>query len=128
MPEFSKAKPALRAAASLFWRNSEALMTCPVCGKPHPCAHARSNSPDLSHCQATGATGLSSSGQAAGARIMVADEGQDPASGRGWRQEVASRVRQHRARRRANADPNALELDFSAEEPYSFAAEPAEGQ
>ena len=48
---------------------------------------------------------------------------QQQAKGQAWRQEVASRVRQHRARRRANADPNAMELDFTAEEPYSFSAE-----
>lgn len=40
-----------------------------------------------------------------------------------WRREVASRVQLHRARRRKSADPNALELDFSADEPYSFAHE-----
>jgi len=36
---------------------------------------------------------------------------------------VTSRVQQHRARRRKSGDANALELDFSTEEPYSFAAE-----
>lgn len=40
-----------------------------------------------------------------------------------WRQEVVSRVQQHRARRRKTGDANALELDFTTEEPYSFAAE-----
>jgi uncharacterized RDD family membrane protein YckC len=44
-------------------------------------------------------------------------------SAEAWRQEVASRVEQHRARRRRPADPNALELDFSAE-PHSFSAGP----
>src|SRR5262249_44210022 len=101
-------------------------MTCPVCGKPHPCAHTQSNSSDLSDRQAKGATGLSSSGRAAGPPIMAAGEGREQASGRAWRQEVTSRVQQHRARRRANADPNALELDFTAEEPYSFAPESIE--
>jgi uncharacterized RDD family membrane protein YckC len=32
-------------------------------------------------------------------------------------------VQQHRARRRKSGDANALELDFTTEEPYSFAAE-----
>jgi uncharacterized RDD family membrane protein YckC len=41
-----------------------------------------------------------------------------------WRQEVASRVQQHRARRRRHTDRNALELDFSANEPFSFTAQP----
>jgi len=44
-------------------------------------------------------------------------------SAEAWQQEVASRVEQHRARRRRPADPNALELDFSAE-PHSFTAGP----
>jgi uncharacterized RDD family membrane protein YckC len=44
-------------------------------------------------------------------------------SAEAWRQEVASRVEQHRARRRRPADPNALELDFSAE-PHSLTAGP----
>jgi uncharacterized RDD family membrane protein YckC len=35
---------------------------------------------------------------------------------------VASRVQQHRARRRRHSDQNALELDFSAHEPFSFSA------
>jgi len=41
-----------------------------------------------------------------------------------WRQEVVSRVQQHRARRRQYANPNALELDFTANEPFSFAPLP----
>jgi uncharacterized RDD family membrane protein YckC len=47
----------------------------------------------------------------------------DPA----WRREIVSRVQQHRARRRRTADPNALELDFSADTPYSFGAEQQDG-
>jgi uncharacterized RDD family membrane protein YckC len=47
----------------------------------------------------------------------------DPA----WRREIVSRVQQHRARRRRAADPNALELDFSADTPYSFGAEQQDG-
>jgi uncharacterized RDD family membrane protein YckC len=42
-----------------------------------------------------------------------------------WRQEVVSRVQQHRARRRRHHDPNALELDFTADEPFSFAPPPS---
>ena len=41
-----------------------------------------------------------------------------------WRKEVASRVQQHRARRHKTGNANALELDFTTEEPYSFDAEP----
>ena len=44
----------------------------------------------------------------------------DPA----WRREIVSRVQQHRARRRRAVDPNAMELDFSADTPHSFGAEP----
>jgi uncharacterized RDD family membrane protein YckC len=47
----------------------------------------------------------------------------DPA----WRREIVSRVQQHRARRRRTADPNALELDFSADTPYSFGVEQQDG-
>jgi len=42
-----------------------------------------------------------------------------------WRQEVAARVQQHRAKRRKRSDPNALELNFPADTPISFTA-PAE--
>jgi uncharacterized RDD family membrane protein YckC len=42
-----------------------------------------------------------------------------------WRQEVVSRVQQHRARRRRTVNPNALELDFTADAPFSFAPPPA---
>ena len=48
--------------------------------------------------------------------------GQNSGNELAWRQEVASRVQQHRARRRRPADPNALELDFSADPPHSFGA------
>lgn len=39
---------------------------------------------------------------------------------------MVSRVQQHRARRRKSGDANALELDFTTEEPYSFTAVPQE--
>jgi uncharacterized RDD family membrane protein YckC len=43
-----------------------------------------------------------------------------------WRQEVISRVQQHRARRRRRFDPNAtLELDFAVEQSSSTGLEPA---
>ena len=44
------------------------------------------------------------------------------ASEAAWRQEIASRVQQHRARRRQPADPRAMRLDFSADTPHSFGA------
>jgi uncharacterized RDD family membrane protein YckC len=52
---------------------------------------------------------------------------QRPAADPAWRREIVSRVQQHRARRRRTADPNALELDFSADTPYSFGAEQQDG-
>jgi uncharacterized RDD family membrane protein YckC len=39
-----------------------------------------------------------------------------------WRQEVVSRVQQHRARRGRPTDPRALKLDFSSDTPHSFGA------
>ena len=54
------------------------------------------------------------------------DASTQAATDQAWRREVASRVQQHRARRRKGGDPNALELDFTGDEPYSFAAEPAD--
>jgi uncharacterized RDD family membrane protein YckC len=39
-----------------------------------------------------------------------------------WRQEVVSRVQQHRARRGRANDPRALKLDFSSDTPHSFGA------
>ena len=57
--------------------------------------------------------------QAASARVAGA---QESATELAWRQEVVSRVQQHRARRRRPADPNAMELDFSTDTPHSFGA------
>ena len=47
-----------------------------------------------------------------------------PAGDPAWRREIVSRVQQHRARRRRPVDPNAMELDFPADGPHSFGAEP----
>ena len=60
--------------------------------------------------------------QPAAALRAVAGE-QRSAADPAWRREIVSRVRQHRARRRRAADPNAMELDFSADTPHSFGAE-----
>jgi uncharacterized RDD family membrane protein YckC len=48
--------------------------------------------------------------------------GQHAATELAWREEVASRVQQHRARRRRPVDPKALELDFSTDTPHFFGA------
>ena len=118
MASFPKAKSGwLNRRLSRLWRLR--LMTCPVCGKPQPCAHNRRNT-------------------AVALDRAVVDEGGVPpypwqAQGRAdqmyWRQEIASRVQQHRARRRRRFDANAsLELDFpataAAEVPAQIAGEP----
>ena len=99
-------------------------MTCPVCGQAQPCVHvsprSRGNSSALLDSQVTengtGSPHLPSEGAIGSLGL---------AAGPVWRQEVASRVQQPRARRRRHADPNALELDFTADEPFSFTPPPA---
>ncbi len=82
-------------------------MTCPVCGTPYPCVHARTST-----AVQTGAEALSS----------PALEARNRADREHWRQEVVSRVRQHRARRR-RFDANAsLELDFPADAALTIAS------
>jgi uncharacterized RDD family membrane protein YckC len=98
-------------------------MTCPLCGQAQPCAHSREwgrNSSALLDSQISEgeiSTLQISADKMAGTLGLPAE----PV----WRQEVASRVQQHRARRRRNTDPNALKLDFTANEPFSFAPPPA---
>jgi uncharacterized RDD family membrane protein YckC len=62
----------------------------------------------------------------AAALRAVAGE-QRPVADPAWRHEIVSRVQQHRARRRRAADPNAMELDFSADTPHSFGSEQLDG-
>ncbi|HZE81058.1 MAG TPA: RDD family protein [Candidatus Polarisedimenticolia bacterium] len=52
---------------------------------------------------------------------------QRPVADQVWRQEIVSRVQQHRARRRRPADPNAMELNFPADAAHSFGMEPEDG-
>ena len=50
-----------------------------------------------------------------------------PAADPAWRREIVSRVQQHRARqRRRPVDPNAMELDFPADDSYTF-GDPEDG-
>lgn len=98
-------------------------MTCPICGKAQPCVHSRTNSSAVIGSEA-GEHGLEVSAEASPA--PVAGGSGQPSNEPAWRREVTSRVQQHRARRRKSGDANALELDFSTEEPYSFAADPQE--
>ncbi len=82
-------------------------MTCTVCGAPYPCVHSRKNV-----AVSTGAEALSS----------PALEARNRAEREHWRQEVVSRVRQHRARRR-RFDANAsLQLDFPADTALTIAS------
>jgi uncharacterized RDD family membrane protein YckC len=120
-------------------------MTCSVCGKPYPCVHSGRRTSALLDSdrlqereneaqESEDRVGFHGSSQ----RVSVSAEepGRNPASTAGaetdnwpveqaWRQEVAARVQQHRAKRRKRSDPNALELDFPADTPISFTA-PAE--
>lgn len=74
-------------------------MACPICGQPSPCTHEP--------LQEYPASSLTIS--VAGGEIL------DQADEKFWRQEVVSRVEQHRARRRRRLDPQAtLQLDFQA--------------
>jgi uncharacterized RDD family membrane protein YckC len=94
-------------------------MTCPVCGKTSSCVHVRSNASALLDHEVY-AGNESGSAPTADASARAAD---DPsATELAWRQEVSSRVQQHRARRRRPMDPKALELDFSSDTPHSFGA------
>lgn len=84
-------------------------MTCPVCGKGTPCVHTiRSAAALLDQEILTNETG----------EAQAADEN---SASEAWRQEIASRVQQHRARRR-QPDPRAMRLDFSGDTPHSFGA------
>ena len=94
-------------------------MACPVCGNISGCAH-----------QQTGATVLSDSEPYPSAEQATARSGSGAVSGKlkipegaPWRDEIISRVQQHRARRRRRADPDGtMELfesgfDYSSEAP-----------
>jgi uncharacterized RDD family membrane protein YckC len=94
-------------------------MTCPVCGKASPCVHTRRNTPALLDHEVY-AGNESGPTPPADASSRVPDH--PSATELAWRQEVTSRVQQHRARRRRSVDPKALELDFSTDTPYSFGA------
>jgi len=99
-------------------------MTCPLCGKAIPCVHTRSTAALADHAYNEVFTADDDLAQAPSAAPLRAVAGeQRSAADPAWRHEIVSRVQQHRARRRRAADPNALELDFSADTPYSFGAE-----
>lgn len=96
-------------------------MTCPLCGKSYPCLHNRSNSAVLMDHDVHYADDPSAPGG------DEATSPSDPQQAERWRQEVASRVQQHRARRRKRLEPEgamSLDLEF-APEPEDAAGEPA---
>jgi len=103
-------------------------MTCPLCGKAMPCVHTRSAAAlanQHAHNEVFAADDQALAQPAAPLRAVAGKQrsAADPA----WRREIVSRVQQHRARRSRAADPNALELDFSADTPYSFGTEQQDG-
>src|SRR5690242_18127863 len=103
-------------------------MTCPLCGKATPCVHTGRSSPGIAeraHNDIYPVNDQAPSPPAAALRAVAGEQrcAHDPA----WRREIVTRVQQHRARRRRPADPNALELDFSVDTPYSFGAEQQDG-
>src|SRR5579863_6828105 len=80
-------------------------MACPVCGNSSPCPHERSTARVV--CGEDSSVPLSVTIPGGAIPNHPDDEF--------WRQEVVSRVQQHRARRRRRFDPHAsLELDFQA--------------
>ena len=104
-------------------------MTCPLCGKATACVHTGRNTSALVDHSVDSDIFASDehvlTPPAAPLRAVACEQrsAADPA----WRREIVSRVQQHRARRRRTADPNALELDFSADTPYSFGVEQHDG-
>jgi uncharacterized RDD family membrane protein YckC len=96
-------------------------MTYPVCGKTSPCAHIlQSDSTFLDQDyvddqQSVTAVPENVLRAAVGSTLSSSDDA--------WRQEVTSRVQQHRARRRRPMDPKAMELEFPAEGLHSFERE-----
>lgn len=104
-------------------------MACPVCGKSSPCAHELKSSAVLVRPEAYDQTEQRYPRQRPSA--SPAEEflvgAPEP-----WRQEVVSRVQQHRARRRKRFDPDAtMELDFqeapeSGEQPAQRSSAPLE--
>src|SRR5215470_16464873 len=98
-------------------------MACPVCGNSSPCAHELERPAIL-----VGPEVRDSAENSSQRSIVSASTGGSPArlDGSPWRDEVNSRVQQHRARRRRRGDANAtLEFDFPGDlnSPGSIALE-----
>ncbi len=100
-------------------------MTCPLCGKVSPCVHVRRNTSALvDHLADHDIFADEEQALAPPVAPVRAVAGQQrPVADQVWRQEIVSRVQQHRARRRRPVDPNALELNFPTDGPHTFGAE-----
>jgi uncharacterized RDD family membrane protein YckC len=116
-------------------------MACPVCGNASACLHERARTAILIDPEFSDDTeqqfSRSLDEQSAGERpraerllehsaslAVAANGGPQPQIAADdeeyWRQEVASRVQQHRARRRGRVDPNAtMQLDFAGDDVYA---------
>src|SRR5258708_9039429 len=98
-------------------------MACPFCGKPSPCAHENARvavlvDPELAD-DSEQRFALSLQRPASG---IAAERAMEQA----WRQEVASRVQQHRARRRRRGDSDAsLSLAFPEDTAFLRTSAPA---
>lgn len=89
-------RQSLSVSRSLHLAKLTLRMACPVCGKTSPCAHETTRLAVLLDTETTSSSSTQSSEQF-------------------WRQEVISRVQQHKARRRKRGDDGSLELDFQPE-------------
>src|SRR3954471_6552203 len=115
---FPKTKPVPVRLPPALWRIlSTRLMTCPICGKAYPCVHG-----PAAHSRALSAREREAASLPPGHQNAMS-EPESPlavltgsgapggqygkADSQEWRQEVASRVQQHRARRRRHTDRNA---------------------
>jgi len=98
-------------------------MACPVCGKASACLHEYARTTVLIDPEVADDSeqqfALSLDRPVALPRAANAGQ-QAPLDDEYWRQEVASRVQQHRARRRRRGDPNpTMALDFASEALYA---------
>jgi uncharacterized RDD family membrane protein YckC len=90
-------------------------MACPICGQPSPCAHEQQSIIPSANAKALGGHASALRDYPASSLTISVAGGEmlDQADEKFWRQEVVSRVEQHRARRRRRLDPEAtLQLDF----------------
>jgi uncharacterized RDD family membrane protein YckC len=105
---------------SALWHLQNGPMNCPLCGNAYPCAHSRRSAGTTAqsgniHSENVNSQNLGrlSPYVAIAVEKSVADVAREQEL---WRDQVASRVQQHRARRKgADRDPN-MELRFPVQE------------